>query len=113
MLDLLREARSLVYRISAVEVFGVPIDWFFHLVGAALIVFAASRFWSRKRVLWLALGLVAFKELFDVFAKTRVEYIRPPTVDLAFDLTAGLAGIALGWWLARRYPRFLSRRTVA
>lgn len=111
MLDLLREARSLLYRISAVTVHGVPVDWAFHLIGAILIVFTASRFWDRRRVLRLAVGLILFKEIFDLFAKTRAEYIRPPTADMALDLTAGLAGICVGWWLARRYPHFLSRRT--
>ena len=111
MLDLLREARSLMYQFSAMTVFGVPVDWVFHLLGAVLIVFVASRLWPLRWAVRLTLGLILSKELFDVFAKTRVEYIRPPTQDLAFDLTAGLAGLALGWWLARRYPRFLSRRT--
>jgi len=102
-----------MYKISAVHVFGVPIDWFLHLVGAILIVFAASRFWARGRVVWVALGMILAKELFDVFAKTRAEYIRPPTLDLAFDLTAGLAGLGIGWFLARRYPYILSRRRDA
>jgi len=113
MLDFLREARSLMYEISAVHVFGIPVDWFFHLVGAILIVFTASRFWALGRVVRLALGLILAKELFDIFAKTRAEYIRPPTADLAFDLTAGLAGLGIGWFLARRYPHFLSRRRDA
>ncbi len=111
MLDFLREARSLMYEISAVEVMGVPIDWFFHLVGAALIFFVASRFWPTKRVLRLTLLLLVAKEVFDIFAKTRVEYIRPPTHDLALDMTAGLVGIGVGWWLARRYPHAFSRRS--
>ena len=113
MLDLLHEARSLMYEISAVSVMGVPIDWFLHLIGAILIVFAASRFWALGRVVRLALALILAKELFDVFAKTRAEYIRPPTADLALDLTAGLAGIGIGWFLARRYPHILSRRRSA
>ena len=61
MLDLLREARNLMYKVSAVHVFGIPVDWFFHLVGAILIVFASSRFWSLGRVVRLALGLVLAK----------------------------------------------------
>ena len=111
MLDLLREARSLMYRISAVEVMGVPVDWFFHLVGAALIVFCASRFMELRRVVRLTLMLLVAKEVFDIFAKTRAEYIRPPTLDLAFDMTAGLIGIGLGYYLAKRYPHAFSRRS--
>ncbi len=113
MLDFLREARSLLYRISAVEVMGVPVDWFFHLAGAALIVFVVSRFMALGRVVRLTLLLLVAKEVFDIFAKTRAEYIRPPTLDLAFDMTAGLIGIGLGYYLAKRYPHAFSRRSRA
>jgi len=113
MLDLLRDARSLIYDISAVEVLGVPVDWFFHLAGAALIVFCLSRFWALGRVVRLTLALLVAKEVFDIFAKTRLEYIRPPTYDLALDMTAGLIGIALGYFLAKRYPHVLSRRSAS
>jgi len=111
MLDFLREARGLMYEISAVEVMGVPIDWLFHLVGAAVIVFVASRFLALKQVVRLTVLVLVAKEVFDIFAKTRAEYIRPPTYDLALDMTAGLIGIGLGYWLAKRYPHFLSRRS--
>lgn len=105
MLDFLRSARGFLNRFSEMRVLGIPVDWFFHLAGAALFLFLASRVLTLRRATWLTVGLIACKELFDVFAKTRLEYIRPPTVDLAVDLSAGLFGIALGWYLARRFPR--------
>lgn len=110
MLDLLRAARGFLARFSTMEILGVPIDWFFHLVGAAVIVFAATRFLSLKRSLQSTVALLVAKELFDVFAKTRLEYIRSPTVDLAVDMTAGLAGIGIGYLLAKKYPDWANRR---
>ena len=113
MLDLLRAARDVLARFSTMEVLGVPVDWFFHLVGAAVIVFVATRFFSHKRSLWLVFALLVGKELFDVFAKTKVDYIRPPTVDLALDMTAGLVGMGIGYLLATRFPRLLSFRRAS
>ena len=91
------------------EVMGVPIDWFFHMAGAVIIVLVGSRFWPPKNVLILTIGLLVAKEIFDVFAKTRVEYIRAPGLDLAFDMAAGLAGAGIGWLLARRFPALRGR----
>lgn len=105
MLEFLRQIRGLFNRFSAMEVFGVHIDWVFHLIGAAAIVFVARRYLAERRVVLLTIGLLVAKELFDVFAKTRLEYIRAPGLDLLFDMTAGLVGLALGLWLARRRDR--------
>ena len=110
MLDLLRAARDILSRFSTMEFFGLPVDWFFHLVGAAIIVFIATRFLSIKRTIWLTVALLVSKEIFDIFAKTKLDYIRPPTVDLALDLTAGLVGIWIGYLLTKRYPHLLSFR---
>jgi hypothetical protein len=82
----------------------MPLDWVFHLFGAILITWVASIFLARKRVIMLGVGLLITKELFDVFAKTRLEYIRPPEADIAIDLASGLVGIAIGLWLAKRRP---------
>ncbi len=109
MLDLARSVRGFMNRFSTMEVLGVPIDWFFHMVGAAVFVLAASRFLAMKTVVRLTLALLVGKELFDVFAKTRIEYIRAPGLDLLFDMTAGLAGLGLGWWIARRIDRGKAR----
>ena len=102
MLDFARSVRNLMNRFSSMEIMGVHVDWFFHLVGAAVIVMTASRFLPRKMVLWGTVGLLLAKELFDVFAKTRVEYIRAPGLDLLFDLSSGLLGLALGLYLVKR-----------
>lgn len=103
MLEYARRARAVLSRFSEMYILGVPVDWFFHLAGAMLIFFLASRFLSLKRSLQFTILLLVGKEVFDIFAKTRIEYIRPPTIDLAVDFTAGAFGIALGYILARRY----------
>lgn len=104
VLDVLREIRGGMEYFSRMRVLGVPVDWVFHLVFAAAIAWVASRLLPLRRVVLLAMALIAGKELFDVFAKTRAEYIRAPGADLALDLAAGLAGLAVGCWLARRFP---------
>ena len=105
ILDFARSVRDFMDRFSKAEVLGIPIDWFFHLTGALVIVYVGARFISVKRIVLLTSVLLVGKELFDIFAKSRVEYIRPPTVDLLVDFSAGIAGIFLGWLLARRRER--------
>ena len=109
ILDMARGGRNLVNNFSEATLFGVHIDWFFHLVGAALITWTASVFLTRKRVIMLGVGVIVAKELFDVFAKTRLEYIRAPGADIAMDLASGLVGLAIGLWIAKRRP-LLTRR---
>jgi hypothetical protein len=113
MLDFLRAVRSFLNRFSEMSILGVHIDWFFHLTGAAVIMFALTRVMSRAWALRLTIGVLVLKELVDVFAKTRLEYIRAPEADLALDLTSGLIGIGLGYLAARRYPAWLSRRRTS
>jgi hypothetical protein len=104
VLDALRELRNGFEFFSKMRVLGVPVDWFFHLAFAAVIAWGASRVLPLRRVVMLVVALIVGKELFDVFAKTRLDYIRPPGADLALDVSAGLAGLALGCFLARRFP---------
>ncbi len=108
MLDFARNIRGLMNRFSTMEVLGVPIDWFFHMLGAVLFVILVSRYLNRRKVVILTVGLMLAKELFDVFAKTRVEYIRAPGLDLALDLTSGLVGLGLGLWIVHRFGRAAS-----
>jgi len=102
VLDFLRRVKEFLNDFSEMRVLGVPMDWFFHFVGAGIVFLVAARLLSLRRALLLTCGLLLGKELFDVFAKTRLEYIRSPTADLAVDLSAGAAGIAAGYFLARR-----------
>jgi hypothetical protein len=110
MLDLLRKFRSMMNHFSEMEFLGIHIDWVFHLLVVAVLVFAASFFMRLRRAIQLAVAAILFKELFDIFAKTRVEYIRAPTLDILVDLTAGILGILLGVWVTRRFKGGKGRR---
>jgi hypothetical protein len=105
VLDLLRRVRGLFNEFSEARILGIPMDWFFHLVGAAAVFLIASRWLARRRALLVTVGALLAKEVFDVFAKTRLEYIRPPGLDLLVDLSAGAAGILIGWLVRRRLER--------
>ena len=109
MLDLLRKMRSMMNYFSEMQFMGIHIDWFFHLLGVAGLVFVASLFLRLRRAVQLAVAAIVAKELFDVFAKTRVEYIRTPTLDILVDLGAGALGILLGVWLTRRFRHITGR----
>lgn len=103
MLDILRSIRGFVNYFSEMEILGIHIDWFFHLTGVAILVFATSKFLRPRRTIQIAVAVILSKEIVDIFAKSRLEYIRPPTLDILFDLTAGFLGIALGAWVTKRY----------
>ena len=101
MLDFLRELRGLLNYFSEMSVLGVHIDWFFHLTGVAFLVTLAAQFLEIHKAVKLAVAAIVLKEVVDIFAKSRVEYIRPPGLDILFDLTAGILGLFLGVWLAK------------
>jgi len=90
---------------SEMSILGIHIDWFFHLTGVAFLVTLAARFLELRKAIKLSVAVIILKEVFDIFAKTRLEYIRPPTLDILFDLTAGALGIFLGVWLAKLIRR--------
>ncbi len=105
MLDILRGVRSFINYFSQMEVLGIHVDWFFHLMGIAFLIVVASQFIKLRRAIQLAVAAILFKEIVDIFAKSRLEYIRPPTLDILVDLTAGALGIFLGIWLAKQIKR--------
>ncbi len=104
ILDVARWGKGLFNTFSQATLFGMPLDWVFHLLGAILITWVASVYLARKRVIILGVGLLILKELLDIFAKTRLEYIRAPEADIALDLASGLVGLAIGLWLAKHRP---------
>lgn len=102
VLDFLRFFRNILYSAGRVQVFGLYIDFLLHLAIAFVLAFLLRRWLNPRKTSLLIILLIAVKELVDIFAKSRIEYIRPPGLDLILDVIAGLAGICLGLALAVR-----------
>lgn len=95
LLNILRTVRSAMTRIGNTTIAGVPIDGVLHFIGAVILMLVCLRFLSFARSVVLVTIVLVAKEVIDVFAKSRVEYIRPPTVDFVLDLICGGLGIAV------------------
>ncbi len=104
MLDLLRTLRNALYDLSSIRVQGVAIDSFLHLSVACALVIVLRRFIGLRNSVYVTAGLTLLKEVVDVFAKSRLEYIRPPALDFVLDVGFSAAGIGLAVWLLRYRP---------
>ncbi len=102
MLDLLRTIRNALYDLSSIQVYGVGIDIVLHLVVAFALVVALRRFIGVRKSVYVTAALILLKELVDIFAKSSVEYIRPPSIDFVLDVGFGAAGIGLALWIPGR-----------
>ena len=93
VVEILRALKVLLYSISGYEIWGVPIDMALHFL-AAFGLFAVLRRWfSFTQSIVLIVGAIFFKEIVDVFAKSRAEYIQPPALDAVGDLLFGVLGL--------------------
>jgi hypothetical protein len=110
VIDALRTIKRFVYRTSSVEIFGIHIDVVLHFIVAFGLVVLLAKFLSAKKSVIIALALVALKELADVFLKSRIEYIRPPTIDALVDIGFGILGITLGMCFLNLQQKRESRR---
>jgi mannose/fructose/N-acetylgalactosamine-specific phosphotransferase system component IIC len=91
-----------MYSVSSIQVFGFQIDSALHFIVGFAMIFILHRFLSIKKTLYVSFGLIALKEIVDVFAKTRAEYIRPPALDAFYDVVFGVIGVLLAVWMIRR-----------
>lgn len=103
VLDFLRFCRKILYSAGHVQVLGFHIDFLLHFAVAFLLAFVLRRWLNPKKTALLVILLIAAKELVDILAKSRIEYIRPPGLDLAMDVTAGAVGLWFGLALAARF----------
>jgi hypothetical protein len=110
MLEILRKLRTLLYEISSYEIAGFQIDTALHLVGGFLGLLVLSRFFRLKTSVYIAVALILLKEVFDLFAKSRMEYIRPPHIDIIYDLVAGGVGVFSAWLFIRWRQRSTTSR---
>jgi hypothetical protein len=102
MMKLIRTAKHGMYAISSMQIGGYQIDTGLHLVVGFCLVVLLSRFVSMKNSLKVTVGLILFKELFDLFARPHVWRVRPLHMDLLYDVTSGLLGVFLAYWLLKR-----------
>jgi hypothetical protein len=110
--DFLRALRDALYQMSSIQVYGIGIDIFLHLLLAFAGVLLLHKLTSRRNsVLWV-LALIVLKEMFDIFAKSRLEYIRAPALDFTLDILFGLLGIGLALVWLKRKPSSLQQPAV-
>jgi hypothetical protein len=106
VIDFLRLCRKILYMAGQVQVCGIHVDFLLHFLVAFTLALVLRKWLNPKKTSFFLIILIAIKELTDIFAKSRIEYIRPPGLDLVYDVTAGIAGLWLGLAL---YSRFASR----
>lgn len=101
----IRAAKNAMYAISSTRVAGYQIDTGLHLVMAFCLTVLLSRFVSLKKSASVTLGLILFKELFDLFAKRHMHRLRPPHMDMLYDVASGILGVLVAYWLMKRWER--------
>lgn len=106
ILHFLRFIRSCFGFFGEMNIHGFPLDWVFHLIGAFLLMLLLTKFISIKKSLWIVCFSMALKEVVDIFAKSRAEYIVPPSIDMPKDIIGGLAGI----YFYFKYHQHLSKK---
>lgn len=95
MIDFLRQLKYLLAEISSFKIFGFHIDFFLHFFIGGLLFYILQRKYSAKTSLIFTLAFMVLKEIVDLFLKSRLEYVRPPGLDVLGDFLSGLAGIGL------------------
>jgi hypothetical protein len=103
LIDFIKAAKNGMYALSSIQIGGYQIDTGLHLVVGFGLVVILSRSLSLKMSVSATLGLILFKELFDLFAKPHRYRMRPLEMDLLYDVTSGLLGVFLAYWLLKRW----------
>jgi len=96
IIDFLRRIRDIVNSIGQIQIFGFHVDVMLHFFVAFILTFVLRRWFNVRKTSLTIIILIISKEIFDIFAKSKIDYIRPPGLDIFYDIVAGLAGIFLG-----------------
>lgn len=107
--SLLQHLRDFIEYFGTMNINGFPLDWIFHLIVAAGLMFIFTRVLSLKKSILIVCIFIFAKELIDIFAKSRAEYIVPPQIDTIKDTLSGL----LGLFFYVRFAQFLRRKKVS
>ena len=102
IIETLRAIRGLFYEFSAYELWGMPIDMPLHFFVTFVLFFLFRHWLSNSLSIVIVVAAIFLKEVVDVFAKSRVEYIRPPALDASGDLLFGLLGLLLAYYVFNR-----------
>jgi hypothetical protein len=102
MIDFIRAAKNGMYAISNIQIGGYQIDNGLHLAVGFCLVVLFSRVVSLRKSVSATLGLILFKEVFDLFGKPDFYRIRPLHMDVFYDLTLGILGVLVAYWLLRK-----------
>ncbi len=93
LFNVLRLVRDGMDFFGDMNIHGFPLDWVFHFIVAySLMLFLSKLLSVKKRVLLICI-LIVLKELADIFAKSKTDYIVSPGFDMVKDVIAGLSGI--------------------
>lgn len=96
-----RGLKALFAFFSHHHVLGVPLDLPLRFVGLAALMVILRRWLSARSAVIVCAVILFTKELFDIVAVQDLSQPRLPHADDLLDIASGLAGIALGLWLAR------------
>jgi len=102
IIEILRYIRNILSYFGQLQIFGVHIDFLFHFFVPFFLVLMLIRFLTRKRTVLIVVSFIVFKEVIDIFAKSRIEYIRWPGLDFLLDLAMGVLGLFAGLYLSMR-----------
>ena len=102
MLDFLRAIRSIITKVSSAKILGIHVDLLLHFLFSFLLILILHKKFSLKSSIVIVSVLLVLKELGDIFIKSRLEYIRPPALDLPLDLFSGFCGILLAYLLIKK-----------
>lgn len=103
--EILSQARYHFYRLSGIEVYGVQIDIFLHLLVGGIIFYLCRRKYSLLKSLAILTALILSKEVIDVFAHSELRYIQNPRMDTFWDVVASYAGAAAVYLVSIRKPK--------
>ena len=98
ILDFLRLIRSEMNFFSQLHFFIIPLAPLVHVVVAFFLIVILRSFFSAKISASIVAVLILLKEVADIFAKSSLENIIPPTIETPIDIVAGVIGIILAFW---------------
>ena len=101
---IVRGIAGFIAQFKSYSLAGIPADWIMHLLVSAGVFLLAARFVSRRKAAILALSIIALKEVIDVPVKLTLirQEAMTVTADTAWDVAAGLFGLAVAFLLVRK-----------